>query len=89
MDHQESRRDFIIKTGRYATVAAITYAMSDFIIRGIGQECVNESICDACTSVTACELPDGVEYKAQQAKKDAPQKPIELESLPQKELDHG
>lgn len=89
MDHQESRRDFIIKTGRYATVAAITYAMSDFIIRGIGQECVNESICDACTSVTACELPDGLEYKAQRVKKETPDKPIQLETLPQKELDHG
>ena len=80
MEEKQSRRNFLIHAGRYGAVAAITYSVSKFIVRGIGQECVNESICDACTSVTRCELPLGMEYKAQQAQEASP---INLDDLPQ------
>ncbi len=69
----ESRRDFLLSTGRYAAVAAITYSMGKFIVRAMGEECVNNSICDACLAVKNCGLPLGLEFKGAAEAGESPQ----------------
>ncbi len=81
----KSRREMLIQTARYATVAAITYSISDFAVRAMGEECVNESVCDACLAAEGCQLPLGLEFKSEKEKKD----PINLEALPKQEDSHG
>ena len=61
-DKNQSRRQFLMTTGRYSLLAGLTFVGGVLISRSRlhSPDCINERVCQGCTAYSSCTLPSAL-----------------------------